>query len=1823
MLTIAQAASAAYYLSHMESFRSPFDYYNGGDEPDGRWWNPSGLFNLEDGDDIESSAFQNLYAGRDPFSGRALVRNAGGEGRSPGIDLTFSADKSVSALWAIADPELRSAIESCHDDAVRWTLRNLVLKYCAHTRRGAGGSEVVPGDLLAATFAHHTSRENDPQLHTHSVVFNLVRTHDDGRWRALHQRPLYQWVRAGGAMYRHALSWNLRERVGLELERYGDEREFVRIAGMPEELVRAWSTRRQSIEKLAGKLGFATAETPALSQAITLATRPRKDVMDPEKRHEDWRAEAARHVDCGELIERLLSASPARAPQPEVRALIERCRALPAKLTHDEAVFTLPRLIEHIAREAPGLVSPEGLETVLARVLRDNSILALDGHRVGSEADARAGLAHTRLFSTIGYAAEEHAVREAALRSKARTGHAVSAESIERHLGALAEAGYPIGAEQRAAVHHLAGGDSALGVCLGAAGSGKTVALRPVAELYRAQGCRVIATALSWRAAVHLASECGVPPLSLARLIRQVQTGATRLDEKTVLLVDEAGMLSVREMRTVLDLAERAGAKVLCIGDLTQLQPIEAGPGLRLLVDELGAARLGTIRRQRPDLEDLLAWDRDLTAAEARANEALLTEGERARLLDKRGDFPGQGWQAKASEAIREGEAGEAIAAYAARGRLHFGPNFESTVERLARDWLRHRFEHPGASRLVIARTHREVRVLSEVLRAIAHPSGIPRPSVTVTTGRGEPGRRKTATLEIAKGDLIRIGATMWDKHLFNGTLVTVDEVKSVPGEDGAPRAWLRATTEDGRQVAFHADEAHDIHGNIRLDYGYALTIASAQGSTADRVFVLTDDRPARETVYPALTRHRDRLDIHVDTEPLALAVRQYRSEEDWDQPVTHEELRAHLARAWSRRSAKEALRDYAGPALRERIAARIAGWEERGSSRHLARLMRQIRVDEGEDLAGRQREDPAGRVLARLRARGGAFSRVDVRRLLREEGVEPRLLVETVAAILAEPSVMRLHGNDATARTPRHATTEVFAAEEALTRLASRLHADVSGPLPPAPRDLARAIDALEPAAAALARTIAGGTLLTVAPAPADRHREAALEAAVNAWGRSGARVLACGATRRSLGAYGRAISDRYTVHELLARFSSGGRIPRRAPLLIVNDAEALDTGTLHALVRLAGETRARLVLVGESRTRCASPAFAWLARYCGAGAASLAAPEHLPGADRGLFEGELEPRALLEHLERGGALRRLAADGEVTPSIVEAWTAREAAHPGETQLVIAPGHREASKANAAIQAARAEAGLLGAGERFDVLRPAFTDPEKGPSNAAAARSREALEPVTVHAGDRIRILEDDLRAGIARGDTGTVVAVSRRRLRILVDGRVRSFNPRRHNRFTLGYGASVHEQPATADHVHAVLDSGSSRPLAFRAATAHRKSLTVHWRARAGETVAELARAIDARSGPRCTQFYLDRPRALKTAHIGEADELRTARDLPSPEGRADTGREDRRCLEQVHEHQRPRDRAHPWLGTATPTSIAAAIRHAAHYRTEGAAALSYEHRYDELTARLSASAERDPRHDELLEELDALTSGAASRAARSGTFRLALPEKTRFGPEDLERHRAECEHELRARRLEETARNPATRVRAWCLKAEDVIERGTNLALRTKREDRRLWFAEGYRDWHASLAPLGKGVDSVARARARVRAAEPGADRLLERFDALSGRIRKALAYHRREEQTAERVRRYREYSNEVRDRYVEVYDNTEGRDGPEQVAYEKKVNRDHQLLYKRADELARDLEWVRPHLEANKTTEREIKVNAEAHRNPFPRRQARSAKFERSW
>ena len=834
-------------------------------------------------------------------------------------------------MWAVAGERLRTAIADAHTAAVQYTLEHVIEAHCATTRirtRGLNGARgelaIVPADLIAALFQHGTSRADDPQLHTHCTVMNAARAHFDGKYRALNQYPLYRWKMAAGATYRNHLAFGLRG-LGFKVEQHGKDGAFTRIAGVPAALEAHWSKRTAQIEAFARDNGFDVTANPQLHTAANHLTRaPKRDTGDDEGKRARWRAEAEAFSFGEAFIAELRHELSTDITPERLRELTDKLEQLPERLTRHESVFSYPALAAAVRNATAGLLHPDAAGTALERVLRSEALvrlspLAKDRPAEAPHLEVEAGMAHTRLYTTRATLEMERAVQDMAERLSHTPGAAMAVERVDEAIKDLKRQGYPLSGEQASAIHHATTGAGRIALIEGAAGSGKTTTLRPIVDLYRERGYRVLGAAIAWRTALALGSDCAMEALAVRKLLAQAARGQLALEgAPTLLVIDEAGLLSTREMHHILALGERHGLTLLFAGDTGQQQPIEAGPGLRLVQERIGSVRVDAMHRQKADVEDIITpryaqapeQVRRIAARMTRAEcEEVLAEHERTP-LEARTVTP---WQITASEAFRDGRAGSALSAYHARGRVHLCSDDEAALARLVSDWARYERDEPGKTTAVLARTNAERRALSARMREVHLPPSDKRTTVTVPVHHPDRGKAPVP-LDIAVGERLRIGATHWERRLFNGSIVTVEALEQRKQDSGGIRVLITGRTDTGREVRFHHDEIRDYHGRIRLEHGYALTIASAQGLTAERVFLYADAKPARQTIYPAATRHRERLDFYLDRRPLVLDIIARAPEDAAALEVADDVILAYLGSRWSRGAPKAAALDY--PAL-------------------------------------------------------------------------------------------------------------------------------------------------------------------------------------------------------------------------------------------------------------------------------------------------------------------------------------------------------------------------------------------------------------------------------------------------------------------------------------------------------------------------------------------------------------------------------------------------------------------------------------------------------------------------------------------------------------------------------------------------------------------------------------------------------------------------------------------------------------------------------------------------------------------------------------------
>jgi conjugative relaxase-like TrwC/TraI family protein len=223
------ASSAAYYLDTVASGRE--DYYLGSGEAPGVWLGHHAVTLGLDGA-VEGEALHAVLEGLEPDSGARLDRARAN--RTPGFDLTFSAPKSVSIMFALADDEVSAQVRDAHDQAVAASLSWLEHNACV-VRRGAGGAVTHAGDgLVAAAFRHRTSRAGDPHLHTHVLVANLTQG-PEGHWTALDARHLFALSKTAGHLYEAQLRHELTARLGVEWETVRNG--IADLSGIPRTLI--------------------------------------------------------------------------------------------------------------------------------------------------------------------------------------------------------------------------------------------------------------------------------------------------------------------------------------------------------------------------------------------------------------------------------------------------------------------------------------------------------------------------------------------------------------------------------------------------------------------------------------------------------------------------------------------------------------------------------------------------------------------------------------------------------------------------------------------------------------------------------------------------------------------------------------------------------------------------------------------------------------------------------------------------------------------------------------------------------------------------------------------------------------------------------------------------------------------------------------------------------------------------------------------------------------------------------------------------------------------------------------------------------------------------------------------------------------------------------------------------------------------------------------------------------------------------------------------------------------------------------------------------
>lgn len=579
------------------------DYYLGGKEPPG-FWLGEGAERMGLSGTISSDAFRSLFRGYAPETGESLVHNAGSPMRRAGWDLTWSVPKSVSTLWSQAPAGVREEIERLVVAAVREGVYYLE-SVGVVSRRGEGGVIRDRASLIFAGFPHSTSRALDPQLHIHTILFNVA-LRPNGSTGTIEPKELFRHQHAADAIFRSELAAQLERVLGLRTIRVGKAFE---ILGVDRTLIETFSKRRKEIEAVLEERGLSGAKA---AEMVAFETRKTKVAVDRELLFEGWRKIGLQHGWSEREVSLLLYAplTPRSFEQERDGA---RKGALSALTFHDSH-FALRDLTRALGDEAQG----RGLSAKEVYRLREG---LLEGRHVLPIGERER---ETR-FTTPEVLRMERALLSTA-RLLRQQGEAGPVNTSPRDSPETQYAG--LSAEQTQVVREVTATRGGLYLVVGMAGTGKTTTFRAAKEVWEQQGVAVLGACLSGKAASGLEAATGIRSATLHRLLWGLEHDAVTLHPRAAVLVDEAAMVGTRQLLELVSRCRDAGAKLVLVGDGRQLQAVEAGGGFSALVREYGACSLTEIRRQREEWARQAV--RDLAAGEA--GRALAAFGERGLL---------------------------------------------------------------------------------------------------------------------------------------------------------------------------------------------------------------------------------------------------------------------------------------------------------------------------------------------------------------------------------------------------------------------------------------------------------------------------------------------------------------------------------------------------------------------------------------------------------------------------------------------------------------------------------------------------------------------------------------------------------------------------------------------------------------------------------------------------------------------------------------------------------------------------------------------------------------------------------------------------------------------------------------------------------------------------------------------------------------------------------------------------------------------------------------------------------------------------------------
>ncbi|MFP1130788.1 MobF family relaxase [Asticcacaulis sp. W401b] len=880
--TISAIRSSGQAASYFESD----DYYSeGGVSPSE--WQGEGAKALDLKGEVDRDRFKELLEGKLPDGTTLGTNKSDVLEHRPGWDLTLSAPKSVSVMALVAGDE---RLVEAHAKAASVTMA-FIEEFAAETRvRGKDGVEhVQTGNLVIGSFLHQTSREEDPQLHTHNVILNMTQD-EDGNWRSLESRPLYQIQKAAGEIYRQELAHRVAQ-LGYEID-VGKDSNF-EIKGLSRDLLLAFSERSSQIEKHLEARGKDRASASAEEKQIAaLDTREAKGEIDRTGLVQGWRDKAdelgfdqAKRQDLVHAAEQLAEDDRrSLLIKGEAEALAHTAVAFAHnKLGERQAVFSSVDLQKEAGRFGMGRVDNAVIRGAMAQAVERGELVP----RAYINRQGREGQGYTTRAS-LDY---EQRLLSAEMRGR-HGAEAVAAPIKAAEIVATAarnseDQGFGWTDDQRQATKGLLASTHAVTAIQGYAGTAKTTTvLATFADAAQAAGFEIKAMAPSASAAQTLGDALTLPAVTVERHLRLLERQAEpKTNDRQIWLIDEASLISARDMTRLLEAAEQRGARTVLVGDYKQLNSVGAGAAFRQLQEAgMPTFKLEKVVRQTNELT-LEAVEHSIKGKAKQALDALDRGG--GRVMEHATASDRMGAIADTYAALSEDER---------RKTIVIDPSREGRD--LLTDQIRNALADKGelGDQAITMRTlNQKDMTRAEIRAAKAYEPG---DVVIFNKADRAYGIERGAAFDVARVDTHKGTVALRDKHgqernwqpdtwgsveVFQGqnrelragdrieftrnnaAQARINGLKAEVTKVNPDRETITIKTERGKTVTLSIHEASDQH----IRHAYVQTAYASQGQTAERAFIHFESNRTnlvdQSVLYVSISRAKAEAVIYTD----------------------------------------------------------------------------------------------------------------------------------------------------------------------------------------------------------------------------------------------------------------------------------------------------------------------------------------------------------------------------------------------------------------------------------------------------------------------------------------------------------------------------------------------------------------------------------------------------------------------------------------------------------------------------------------------------------------------------------------------------------------------------------------------------------------------------------------------------------------------------------------------------------------------------------------------------------------------------------------------